>query len=90
MNSQVYSTGKHTSAETADGSRGYFRKVDWTNDTGLPNTNTSHEATSVGGIQAAVVSNKDGDTEDPETAELASSPNTADTITNEESTVIQP
>lgn len=85
-NSQIYSTRKHTSAETADGSRGYFRKVDWAHDTSLPDTNTSNKATSIGGIQAAVVSDKDGNTEDPENAELASSPNTADTITNDEST----
>lgn len=89
-NSQIHGTGKHASAETADGSGRYFRKVDWANDTSLPNTNTSNEATSVGGVQAAVVSNKDGNTENPENAELASSPNTADTITNKESTVIQP
>lgn len=90
MNSQVHSTSKHTSAETTDGSGGDFRKIYGTDDTSLSNTKTSNEATSVDGTHVAVVSNKDGDAENPKTAELASSPNTADTITNEESTVIPP
>lgn len=90
MNSQVHSASKHTSAETTDGSRGDFRKVYRTDDTSLSNTKTSNEATSIDGTHVAVISNKDGDTEDPETAELAGSPDTTDTITNEESTVIQP
>lgn len=90
MNSQIHSTSKHTSTETTDGSRGDFRKVYGTDDTSLSNTKTSNEATSVDGTHVAIVSNKDGDTENPETAELASSPDTTDTITNDESTVIQP
>lgn len=89
MNLQVHGTSKHTSTETTDRSRGDFRKVYRTDDTSLSNTKTSNEATSVDGIHVAIVSNKDGDTENPETAELASSPDTADTITDKESTVIQ-
>lgn len=90
MNSQIHSTSKHTSAETTDGSWGDFRKIYGTNDTCLSNTKTSNEATSIDGTHVAVVSNKDGDTENPETAKLAGSPDTTDTITNDESTVIQP
>ena len=89
MNSQVHSTSKHTSTETTDGSGGDFRKVYGTDDASLSNTKTSNKATSVYGTHVAIVSNKDSDAENPETAELASSPNTADTITNDESTFIQ-
>jgi hypothetical protein len=90
INSQVHSTSEHTSAETTDGSGRNFRKVDGTDNASLSNTKTGNEATSIDGIHVAIVSNKDGDAEDPETAELASSPNTADTITNDESTDIRP
>ena len=89
-NLQVHGTSKHTSAETTDRSGGNFRKIDGTDDTRLSNTKTSNEATSIDGAHAAIVSNKDGDTKNPETAKLTSSPNTADTITNDESTVVQP
>lgn len=89
MNLQVHSTSKHTSTETTDGSGGDFRKVDGTDDASLSNTKTSNKATSVDGSHVAVVSNKDGDSKYPENAELTSSPNTTDTITNDESTVIR-
>ena len=53
---------------------GAGEKVGGTVDTGLSNTNTSNEATSVDGTNVAVVSNKDN--KSPETAELRSSPKT--------------
>jgi hypothetical protein len=90
INLQVDSTSKHTSTETTDGSGGNFRKVNGTDDASLSNTKTSNKATSVDSSHVAVVSNKDGDSQNPKNAELASSPNTTDTITNDESTVIQP
>lgn len=90
MNLQVHCTSKHTSTETTNGSGRNLRKVDRADDASLSNTKTSNEATSVYSSHVAVVSNKDGDSKNPEDTELASSPNTTDTITNDESTVIQP
>jgi hypothetical protein len=78
--SQVYSTSEHTRAETSNGGRGNFREIDGPDDTGLPYPKTSNEATRVDGAHVAVVPNKDANTDDPETAELASRPDTANTI----------
>jgi hypothetical protein len=89
MNSQINRTREHAGAETTNGSRRNLRKVDGTNDTSLTNSQTSNEATSIDSTHAAIVSNKNGDTENPETTELASSPDTTNPIADHEGTVIQ-
>jgi hypothetical protein len=55
----------------------------------LSNTKTSNKTTAIYSSHATVVSNKNSDTENPEDTELTSSPNTTDTIADEESTVIE-
>ena len=90
INLQVHSTSKHASTETPNGSGGNFRKVDRADDASLSNTKPSNKATSIDCSHVPVVSNEDGNSKNPENAELTSSPNTTDTITNDESTVIQP
>lgn len=88
MDSQVYSASEHTRAETTDWGRGNFRQIDGSDDTGLSNADTSNKPTCVDGVHVAVVSHEDGNTQDPETAQLASSPNTPDTITDEKGTTL--
>jgi hypothetical protein len=55
----------------------------------LSNSKTSNKTTAIYSSHATFISNKNRDTENPEDTELTSSPNTPDTIADEESARIE-
>lgn len=84
---KVDETGEDAGAETTDGGRGNLGEVDGADDGRLAYTETGDEATSVDGAEVSVVGHEDGNTDDPDDAELTGSPDTADLIANDEGTV---
>ena len=87
-NTEIDEAGEDTSAETSDRRGSDLSDVDGADDGSLSNAESSNEATSVDGSQAAPVTHEDSDTQDPYQAQLSRSPNTADPIANDESAVI--
>lgn len=84
----VDGTGEETGAETTDGGGSDFSEVDGTDDGGHADTKATDEATSVDSTELAVDArdHEDGDTGSPDRGENTGSPNTPDTIADEEST----
>lgn len=85
-NSYIYEAGKNTSTETTNRCRRNLSQIDWPDDSRLSDTQPSNESTGIDGAQGAIISHEYRNTEDPEQTKLASGPNTADAITNKEST----
>jgi hypothetical protein len=66
-----------------------FREIDGGHDHRLSDTQTSNESTSIDRTEIAVVTHENGSTDDPEQTELTSGPDTTDTVTHQESTVVR-
>lgn len=65
-----------------------LREIDRRDDDGLTNSKASDESTSVNCAETATVAHEDSNTNNPNEAKLASSPNTTNSITDQESTVL--
>lgn len=87
-NTDVDGTGEKTGAETTDGGGSDLGEVDGTDDGGHADTEATDEATSVDSTELAIDTrdHEDGDTESPDRGENTGSPDTSDTIADEEST----
>jgi hypothetical protein len=83
--SNVNSSREGSCAKTANRLWRDFGEVDRSDDSGLTNTETSNEAASVDHAKASAVAHKYDNTEDPESAKLTSSPETAYAIAKNES-----
>lgn len=66
-----------------------FCEIDGGHDHRLSDTQTSNESTSIDRTEIAVVTHENGSTDDPEQTELTSGPDTTDTVTHQESTVVR-
>ena len=64
-NADVDTAGEDASAKTTDGCGCDFGNVDGAYNTGLANTETSNEASSIHGAKASAVAHEDGNADDP-------------------------
>lgn len=78
---------EHARAETTNGGGCNLSDVDRSHDRSLSNTETTDESTSVDGTEVSVdtANHEDDNTKSPKGAKNTSSPNTTDTITDQES-----
>jgi len=80
----VDAASENASAKTPDRLWSDLGDVHWGDDSGLSNTDTSDEATSIDLTKTTVVRQKDDDANDPQDAELSSSPETPDSVSKNE------
>lgn len=76
--------GEDTSAETTDRLGGNLGDVDRSNDGGFANTDAGNETPRVDLAETSIVGEEDDNTEDPEDAQLTSSPETTDSVGDQE------
>lgn len=86
---QIHSSSESTRAETADRSRRDFGKVNRADNNCLADANACNKASGVDGLKAAAVDHKDDDANNPQDAELTGCPETANSIADNECTIIK-
>ena len=84
---EINESGEDAGAKASNRGWGNLCKIDRPNDNGLADAQTSYETTGVDGTQVAFGTHENGNTENPNDAELTSCPDTADTIADKESTI---
>jgi len=85
-NTEIDKPCEDAGAQPADRCRRDLGQVDGPDDSGLADAEAGDEAAGVDGAQVAVGAHEDGDADDPEGAEQAGGPDTADAVADEEGT----
>lgn len=88
-NAEIDETSEDTGAKTANGCRRYLSDVDGTDHRSLSNTEPGNEAAGVDSVKVTTVSHEDGDAQNPQDAQLPSSPDPPNTIANQKSTIFK-
>lgn len=84
-NAEIDETGKYTGAKTTNRRWRDLGNVHRADNGGLTDSQASDETTCVDGAEVTVVAEKDGDTDDPDNAELSCGPDTTNAIADQES-----
>jgi hypothetical protein len=87
LRTKVHSSCEETCAKTTDASWSDLAKVDRTNDWGLTDSKTCNQSACIDGSEVArgATDHEDGNADGPKNTELANSPDTAETIADDES-----
>jgi hypothetical protein len=83
---EVDKSSENTSAKTANGCRGDLSEIDRCHDNGLANAQACDKPPRIYGAEVTAVAHEDSDANNPQNTQLASGPETTNTIADDEGT----
>jgi hypothetical protein len=81
---EIDKTSENTGTKTANRCQGNLSEIDWGNDNSLANTQACDEPSCIHGAEVTAIAHEDSNANNPENTQLASCPETTNTITDEE------